>query len=388
MLRPYRPENVIGDFTSGRTFSAPNGDPIVYMKVEHDRHTFQIRGDDGVWHRYAVDYTIGSKWQQAYGTRLPDGRIQVFPIQYNVVTHQWINYWQRIDPAGSERADVTGFHRMPETGNFQRNCAPCHTSQLRNGQNNDPSRASFLEGGINCEMCHGPSAAHVAAKQKGTTDSKQPIDRPPVEYHKVGNRDAVRICAQCHMQSAIRSSNEDGGGEFSPKYLQRPYQEFLRKAFYKDGRFRETTFIVEAFMRSRCFRKGEAQCGHCHNPHLAGRDADHTSLKFAERPDEMCLQCHTKYRENPESHTHHRVASDGSRCRSCHMPRIMNSLLFKARSHQIDEIPHPENALRFGEMESPIACLECHSGENISWVQKNLRSWTEMPVAQIPHGSR
>ncbi|MFN9754605.1 MAG: hypothetical protein ACK55L_04315 [bacterium] len=40
-------------------------------------------------------------------------------------------------------------------------------------------------------------------------------------------------------------------------------------AFPADGRFRETTFLVEAFERSACYRKGEAMCTHCHDPHPA-----------------------------------------------------------------------------------------------------------------------
>lgn len=385
MLRPYRPENVIGDFSSQRQFAGRNGDPVAYMRVEHGRHIFQIRAEDGVWHRYPVDYTIGSKWQQAYATVVPDGRIQVFPIQYNVIKHEWINYWQRIDPGGSERADVGAFHRMTDQTNFQRNCAPCHTSQLRAGANHDLTHARFLEGGINCEMCHGPSAAHVAAEREHRAIEKGFLD-PPVDFRNINNRDAVQICAQCHMQSAIRDgSNGAVPGEFFEKYPQRPYQEFLRKAFYKDGRFRETTFIVEAFMRSRCFRRGNAQCGHCHNPHPAGRAGDHTSLKFASNPDERCLQCHAKYRAAVESHTHHRASSDGSRCDACHMPHIMNSLLFKARSHQIDDVPTAEPALRFGAAESPIACMECHSSKDGAWVQAQLKLWNPVPAVERPH---
>ena len=165
----------------------------------------------------------------------------------------------------------------------------------------------------------------------------------------------------------------------------RQYQEFLRKAFYKDGRFRETTFIVEAFMRSRCIRKGSAQCGDCHNPHLAGREGNKTSFKFAANPDEMCVQCHTKYRDNVEAHTHHPAASNGSRCQSCHMPRIMNSLLFQASSHQIDDIPTADGALRFGAAESPIACLECHPAKDAVWVQSELRGWNQLRAVQMSH---
>jgi tetratricopeptide (TPR) repeat protein len=387
MLRAYRPENVIGDFTSQGKFAGSDGNPVAFMKVDHDRHVFQIRGSDGVWHRYPVDYTIGSKWQQAYATRLADGRIQVFPIQYNALKHEWIDYWQRIDPVGSERADIPSFNKMSESANYQRNCAPCHTSQFGASPGQDPNHPGFLEGGINCEMCHGPSAFHAVESRQGQANGKRPLE-PPVDFTKIGHRDAVRICAQCHMQSAIRDSAGVGvSGEFPPRYPQRPYNEFLRKAFYKDGRFRETTFIVESFVRSQCFRKGQAQCGSCHDPHRAGQGENHTSFKFASNPDEMCLQCHAQYRDNPERHTHHRALSEGGRCQACHMPRIMNSLLFEARSHQIDDIPAAEQTLRFGVAESPIACLECHPAKTVASIQSELRSWKGVRAAQLSHAS-
>ena len=381
MLRPYKPENVIGDFVSKAPFIGPDGAPAAYMKIDHNRPVFELRTQENRWRRYPVDYTIGSKWQQAYATRLADGRIQVFPIQYNVLKQQWVNYWERIDPPGSERANLSQFSRMSEAANYQLNCAPCHTSQLRAGPGNDWTRATFLAGGINCEMCHGPSASHAAAMAVGQAPQKRPKD-PPVDFLRINNRDAVQICAQCHMQSAIRGPGPEGeseyrDGEFFPRYRQRPYNEFLRKAFYKDGRFRETTFIVEAFERSKCFRIGQAQCGNCHDPHLAGQGASHTSLKFAAAPDEMCLQCHAEYRANPERHTRHRADSEGSRCVSCHMPRIMNSLLFRSRGHQIDDVPDATLTLRFGQEESPNACLECHSSRNATWVQSQLTLWDE-----------
>jgi predicted CXXCH cytochrome family protein len=151
--------------------------------------------------------------------------------------------------------------------------------------------------------------------------------------------------------------------------------DFSRRAFFKDGRLRETTFIGEAFMRSACYRRGQAQCGHCHNPHPADAATNPTSLKDRDRPDQMCLQCHTGYASRIEAHTHHPVSSDGSRCVNCHMPRIMNSLLFQARTHQIDDIPRADTALRFGQKESPNACLLCHQDKDGQWIASRLQSW-------------
>ena len=153
------------------------------------------------------------------------------------------------------------------------------------------------------------------------------------------------------------------GSTFFPAYLSQPYGDLTRRAFFKDGRFRETTFIVEAFRRTACFRKGQAHCGHCHQPHAADSSTNPTSLKFRDQPDRMCLQCHAKFAANASAHTHHATSSDTSRCVACHMPRITNSVLFRARTHQIDDIPNAEMTARFGPEESPNACLLCRLGK-------------------------
>ena len=51
-----------------------------------------------------------------------------------------------------------------------------------------------------------------------------------------------------------------------------------------------------------------------------------------------------------------RPDTEASRCVSCHMPRIMEAVLFQARSHEIDDIPDAEMTERFGNIDSPNAC--------------------------------
>ncbi len=383
MLRPYRSENVFGDFTKQKQFEDSAGRIIARMGIEKDRHYFSTRGERGQWVRYPVDYTIGSKWQQAYATRLPDGQIHVFPIQYNKLEGAWVNYWKIIDPPGSERPDPDLFHTMSARTNYQTNCAPCHTSQLRAGNPGaaDTRALVFREAGVNCEMCHGPSARHAAAMRAGKAYTKLPAE-PPVDFARLDNRLFVAICAQCHMQSAIREAGPKGewnysetGGSFLARYTSRPLVDFSRRAFYKDGRFRETTFIVEAFMRSACYRKGPAQCANCHDVHPADAATNPTSLKYRDEPDRMCLQCHASYATRIEAHTHHPASSEASRCVSCHMPRIMNSLLFVTRTHQIDDVPNAAMTLRFGQRESPNACLLCHGEKDAKWAAARLQSW-------------
>lgn len=400
MLRAYAPQNVIGDFTQNNQFFAgdeadyENGklrmirgtshSPFARMEIRDGKHYFDIFESDGQWHTYPVDYTIGSKWQQAYATQLPNGEIHVFPIQYSALEKQWLNYWKVIDSPGSPRADLRRWEKLEATTSYQTVCAVCHTSQLRNvkGGGFGAVDLEFRETGINCEMCHGPSAQHVSSMNTGEDYKKGPLD-PPVEFKKIGNRDFVAVCAQCHMQSAIRTSGPNGElnysitGTFFLRDPMIPFGEFSRKGFYKDGRFRQTTFIVEALERSKCFQKGAVSCGTCHNPHTHDENSNRTALKFHDDPDQMCTGCHTAFQDKTKAaaHSHHASGSEASQCVSCHMPRIMDALLFRARTHQIDDIPNPDMTERFGQKESPSACLLCHTNKTASWVKQQMASW-------------
>ncbi len=382
MFRPFQPENIIGDFTRQKQFEDHTGNIVARMGIHKDRYYFAMRAERGAWQQYSVDYTIGSKWQQAYATQLPDGQIHVFPIQYNKLQGSWVNYWKIIDPPGSQRPDPALFHTMSSRTNYQANCAACHTSQLHTKPHStDTLTLHFREPGVNCEMCHGPSARHVALMTAGRHDAKAAAE-PPVDFAKLDNRRFVGICAQCHMQTAVRRQGplggwnySESGGAFPVRYTSRPFVDFSHRAFYKDGRFRETTFIVEALMRSACYRRGQAHCGTCHNPHPADAANNPTSLKYRDDADRMCLQCHTGYAAKIEAHTHHSASSEASRCVSCHMPRIMNSVLFTARTHQIDDVPRADTTLRFGQQESPNACLMCHKEKDARWAAARLQSW-------------
>jgi tetratricopeptide (TPR) repeat protein len=404
MFRPYAPQNVVGDFETNNQFYL--GDNTEYrdgklevshagkqslfarMTIHDGRHYFNILQLDGKWHTYPVDYTIGSKFQQAYATRLPNGEIHVFPIQYNLLQKRWINYWKIIDGAESERADPRTWEKLDGTASYQAICAVCHTSQLRNSKGGGfvANGPEFKEPGIGCEMCHGPSAQHAVEMAQNQFYPKTPLD-PPVNFREAGNRSFVAICAQCHEQSAIRKPgpagelNYSSSGDFFGNHVNVPFGEFSRKGFYKDGRFRQTTFMVEALERSQCFKKGQVSCGTCHEPHGHDSVSNPTALKFPGKPDLMCTGCHTEFQDSAREaqHSHHPAGSEGSRCVSCHMPRIMDALVFRARTHQIDDIPNAEMTRHFGQEDSPNACLLCHQEKSVEWVQQSLLSWKPVP---------
>ena len=377
MFRPYRAADVIGNFSDGQAVS-----DLARPLVNNGRHFIEIRASSTAqWSRYPVDYMIGSKWQQAYATRLPDSRILVFPIQYNRGRSAWVNYWGLVDGPGSERADISRFHRIPEGAIYQTSCAPCHTSQLRFGKGiHEASSGIFREEGINCEMCHGPSQEHI---ERIRSNNASPPSNPqlPLRFSLMPADQYLAVCAQCHAQSAIHDADAAGNVNYSEQmpfvrtYPTHLASSFARKAFFRDGRHRATTFIVEAFERSECFRTGNATCGSCHDPHPPDAATNPTSLKFPDAPDRMCVQCHQSLAQRPEQHTRHAPGSEASRCATCHMPRIMDALLFPARTHDIDDIPDAEMNARFGNDESPNACLMCHKDRDAKWLRDALRQF-------------
>ena len=123
----------------------------------------------------------------------------------------------RSSMASSERSDIAHFQGTPEGALYQRDCAPCHTSQLRyNGAAASPATAQFREGGIDCEMCHGPSQAHVdamrarlARRRRESTSAAQ----LPVDFRKIPAEQSVAICEQCHMQSLAHEPEAGRSGE-------------------------------------------------------------------------------------------------------------------------------------------------------------------------------
>src|SRR5438034_7661427 len=170
------------------------------MAVRENRHYFDILQSDGKWHTYPVDYTIGSKFEQAYATKLSNGEIHVFPIQYNLLHKQWVNFWKVIDGPGSERADPRAWERLDASTSYQAICAVCHTSQLRNTKRGglDVNTVEFKAPGIDCEMCHGPSGGHASEMREHDYHPTAPLD-PAVTFHQIDSPRTIATRATCQM---------------------------------------------------------------------------------------------------------------------------------------------------------------------------------------------
>jgi hypothetical protein len=45
-------------------------------------------------------------------------------------------------------------------------------------------------------------------------------------------------------------------------------------------------------------------------------------------------------------------------------------------THQLDDIPKAEMTERFGQKDSPNACLICHTDKDVTWLKHELSKWT------------
>jgi hypothetical protein len=53
-------------------------------------------------------------------------------------------------------------------------------------------------------------------------------------------------------------------------------------------------------------------------------------------------------------------------------------------THQIDDIPDAEMTARFGQKESPNACLVCHTDKDIAWLRQELNKWCKDNGRTLP----
>jgi len=54
---------------------------------------------------------------------------------------------------------------------------------------------------------------------------------------------------------------------------------------------------------------------------------------------------------------------------------VIRTLMFKTMTHQLDDIPNAKMTARYGQENSPNACLICHKDKDIAWLKAELSKW-------------
>jgi predicted CXXCH cytochrome family protein len=204
-----------------------------------------------------------------------------------------------------------GYDRYPQpflTRPILPGCLECHASfvqrqpRTQNGYGSPP----FLEGGVACERCHGPGAAHVASRGKTALVNPVKLDAE--------RRDSV--CAQCHLSGEVRVTRAGAGPFVAGERLSDHVAVFVRE---KSGI--QVTSHVENLEQSRCRQVsgGKLWCGTCHDPHTKPQPV---AIRA------KCMECH-QTRKCP---------TQRADCLTCHMP--------KSPATDADHVVYTDHAIR------------------------------------------
>ena len=233
-------------------------------------------------------------------------------------------------PAGFE--DTLGRVLSPS---FEKKCLTCH------GQ--PDTLGAGKHGGVRCESCHGPAAAHV--------DSMQAPNRQPVKPDTLTPAKAMAACAQCHTGLSSANHADPLPGDLL------------------------VSSQVPALRNSECFiQSGEGvSCTDCHNPHKDSLEVADTSVK-------TCLRCHSLRTAQHAAICPINAASD---CVKCHMPSIQSNS-FRLTDHWIRV--HPEQGIKAGRQSDNFRSLVPPKGEYLQIIVTGDRTKAEGARRRLDKG--
>jgi len=338
-FQPASPDFVVGDFSRNNSFTAHGTESL--MRRSEQGFAIVTKGPDGTSHRYPVRYAVGSVWKQRYITEFPDGGLFVLPLQWNVTSQEWVDYF---GPAAHKPGD--GLFWSDPGREFQYQCMGCHTTNSR--VNFDAASKTFKTAwtdlGVSCEACHGPGRRHIEAKIQ---DKAATIINPA----KVADpQRAVMICAACHT----RGQSHDGKFAYPAAYRpgdQLNFQFDKKPAVYPDGSPKEHHQQFNDWEASGHAAAG-VTCWDCHSPHARGK-SNRFQLKLP--GSLLCTTCHTV-----EARGYHALHSVNN-CIGCHMPSTVQSATpGDLRSHRM-RVVRPELTVAAGDVKKqPNSCNLCH----------------------------
>ncbi len=210
---------------------------------------------------------------------------------------------------GATRADV------PASGYAGADaCKACHEELAITlaATSHGKTAVADWDGGVACETCHGPGAAH--AESGDITKIRAPGKLPEAE--------ASAVCLSCHERderSHWRGSAHDGRGLscltcHAIHQTGKPHPALLKKATEFDTcgschLRRKASLMRSAHMP---LREGSMTCSSCHNPH----GSTGPSLLKQDSVNDNCYTCHAE-KKAPMLWEHPPVKEN---CLTCHDP--------------------------------------------------------------------
>jgi len=242
-------------------------------------------------------------------------------------------------------------------------CFSCHVSQLAKNYDlpSDSYHTTWAEPGINCETCHGPSAAHARWFKQALADAPRPADLKLIAARQLTIQQRNDLCAACHAKMSPLTANFAPGERFFDHF---DLVAFENPDFYADGRDLGENYTFTLWRLSACVKSGQLDCLHCHTS--SGR----YRFREAAAANDACLPCHEAKVKNAPAHTHHKAGTAGNQCVNCHMP--MTEFARMRRTDHSMRPPVPGASLAY---QSPNACNLCHTNQAAAWADERVRQW-------------
>ena len=324
-----------------------------------ERHQIGFGGKESSRIERSIDFVVGSgNHARTYLHRSPGGELFELPVS-----------WYREN--GGSLAMSPGYDNARQE-DFRRpvpdDCLFCHNGYPRNGR---------IAEGIDCQRCHGPGQAHVAAATSALPPAQ--IRAAVVNPARLDRDRQLETCMQCHLETtslplpnAIRNY---GRAPFSyvPGERLTDYEQFFDHAPGTgfDDRF-EVAHQAYRLRKSACFLKSRMTCSTCHDPHRALRGE-----AAVEHYVGVCRSCHTA------AHVSAPPAGKGN-CLDCHVwqRRAEDAVHVVMTDHFIQRRKPARDLL------APLAeSADPYRGPVVAYDPERPRNELYLDVAQVEHES-